>query len=220
MEIVTDPLIIKAIGRFRLGIIASKICCHPSKKKLQSVIEKQVLAVQSGYRLDEVNKIEIIAETRRAYKKTGGDPNRYRPSADSLIRRIVKGMGIYHINNVVDVLNLVSVQSGYSIGGYDLQAIISSIELGIGREGEPYTGIGRGELNIMNLPVLRDKLGAFGTPTSDSQRTMIQETTKEIIFVFYDFGYNGALEGFLSKCSELLTAHCSAEKLSADILVF
>lgn len=220
MNITSDPFIIKALKTFRLGIIQSKINCQPSTKELQLVIEEEVSSAQDKYSLDVVNKINIIAETRIAYKKLGNDPNRYRPSADSLVRRIVKGMGIYYINNVVDILNLISIQSGFSIGGYDLSSINGQIELGIGKEGEPFRGIGRGDLNITNLPVLRDSNGAFGSPTSDSERTMIKDTTMEILFIFFDFGYNSLLDEYLSMCADLLSVHCSASGLSFTINLY
>ena len=220
MELVPDPIIIKVLGAFRLGIIQSRIECRPSPIDLLSIIETEVSQVRRKFHLEEVNKIGIIAEARRAYKKLGNDPNRYRPSADSLIRRIVKGLGIYYINNVVDILNLISIQSGFSVGGYDLSAISGCMELGLGKELEPYKGIGRGEINITNLPVLRDKNGAFGTPTSDSERTMIKEITNNIVFIFFDFGLNPSLNEYLLKCSELLSLHCSAKELSIKINIY
>jgi DNA/RNA-binding domain of Phe-tRNA-synthetase-like protein len=220
MEIIVDPLIIKTLKSFRLGLIEAKVHCQLTSNTLKSIIDKEVTATAEKYQLDEVNKIAAIAETRRAYKQVGNDPNRYRPSADSLIRRIVKGLGIYSINNVVDILNLISIQSGFSIGGYDRDAIRGCIELGIGRPGELYTGLGRGEINIANLPVLRDELGAFGTPTSDSERTMIKESTTQILFVFYDFGFNSQLETFLKHCSNLLAGGCLAENISSVMCVY
>lgn len=220
MKIASDPFIIKALETLRLGIIQARINCQPSSVKLKSIIEKEVAYVHDKFRLDEVNKIETIAETRTAYKKLGNDPNRYRPSADSLVRRIVKRMGIYYINNVVDILNLISIQSGFSIGGYDLSSITGQIELGAGKEGELYKGIGRGDLNITNLPVLRDNKGAFGSPTSDSQRTMVKNTTEEIVFIFFDFEKNSLLDGYLSKCAELLSLHCSASGMSVNVQTY
>ena len=35
--------------------------------------------------------------------------------------------------------------------------------LGIGKSGEPYEGIGRGELNIEGMPVYRDAMGGIST---------------------------------------------------------
>ena len=220
MELITKPLIIKTLSPFRLGVIQSSVQCIPSSIELISAIEKEVTQIKMKYPLDRVSKIESIHEVREAYRKLGNDPNRYRPAADSLIRRIVKGMQLYYINNVVDSLNLISIQSGFSIGGYDSSAITGNIELGIGRKNELYRGIGRGELNITNLPVLRDKNGAFGTPTSDSERTMIIDKTNRIIFIFYDFGWNSLLEKYLWKCTEYLSRFCFAQETSVHILEY
>ena len=64
-----------------------------------------------------------------------------------------------------------------------------TLTLGIGREGEPYEGIGRGMLNIAGLPVYRDAQGGVGTPTSDNERTkMTIETTHLVVLIN---GYDG-----------------------------
>jgi DNA/RNA-binding domain of Phe-tRNA-synthetase-like protein len=220
MQLIADSSIIKALNTFRLGLISSQVKYNSSATELRIKIEKEVARVRDKFRLDEINKLEVINETRNAYKVLGNDPNRYRPSADSLLRRIVKGMGIYNINNIVDILNLVSIQSGFSIGGYDLAKINGDATIGIGKEKEPYWGIGRGSLNIKNLPVLRDREGAFGSPTSDSERTMIKSETSEILFVFFDFGCNSSLEVYLSACIELLITYCNAKTPSSTILMF
>ncbi len=205
---------------FRLGLIGATVFCKPSSAKLLELMDEQVKEIQGKYSLGEINKLDVIASARDAYKKCGNDPNRYRPSADALLRRIVKGYGIYQINNIVDVLNLISVQSGFSIGGYDLSVIEGDVVLGIGNKDEEYFGIGRGMLNINNLPVLRDKKGAFGTPTSDSERTMVTNTTQGILFVFFDFGEHDSIHKYMNLCSNLLIEHCDGEKLERRIINF
>jgi DNA/RNA-binding domain of Phe-tRNA-synthetase-like protein len=117
----------------------------------------------------------------------GKDPSRYRPSAEALTRRVVNGKGLYWINNVVDLLYLVSLESGFSIGGYDAEKIEGDVWFGIGKEDEPYQAIGRGQLNIADLPLFRDNLGAFGSPTSDSLRTMVTAETTEFLMIIIDF---------------------------------
>ena len=61
-----------------------------------------------------------ILATRAAYKALGKDPARYRGSAEALLRRVIAGKGLPRINNVVDVINLVSVESLLPVGLYDL----------------------------------------------------------------------------------------------------
>lgn len=221
MEIKLNSRFNYKIGAFRLGTIVSQhVECQDSPDELIRSLQRKEDEIKNALQLETVNKVPNIHFTREAYKKLGNDPNRYRPSADSLLRRIVKGLGLYYINNLVDVLNLVSIESGFSIGGYDYNKIEEEIELGIGRKNELYYGIGRGQLNIENLPVLRDHLGAFGTPTSDSQRTMIIHDTSSIFFVFYDFGISDNLPEALDYCAQLLKKYCKAEKLKNQILEF
>ena len=133
------------------------------------------------YNIEDIKHIPTIAATRDAYKACGKDPNRYRPAAEQLCRRILQGKKLYQISTLVDLVNLVSLKSGYSIGGFDLDKIQGEMVYGIGKRNEPYEGIGRGKLNIEGLPVLRDEAGGIGTPTSDAMRTRITESTNHFL---------------------------------------
>ena len=98
---------------------------------------------------ESIKQQPAIAATREAYKRCGKDPSRYRPSAEALRRRLMRGLELYQIDTLVDLINLVSLRTGYSIGGFDADKIQGdSLELGIGRAEEPFEGIGRGTLNI------------------------------------------------------------------------
>ncbi len=78
--------------------------------------------------------------------------------------------------------------TGFSIGGYDADKINGDVQFGIGAANEQYEGIGRGELNIEFMPVFRDQIGAFGTPTSDSVRTCVTNETKRFLMVIINYG--------------------------------
>ncbi len=220
LKISVEKSLLGRLRSFKLGVIQTNVICRNSSAVLLQFQEKQVLKVKEMYNLDNIKLIDNIDATREAYRKIGNDPNRYRPAADSLIRRIVKGLGLYSVNNVVDVLNLVSISSGYSISGFDSTKIKGQITLGIGNTGESYNGIGRGELNISNLPVLRDDNGAFGTPTSDSERTMITKDTKQILLVIYDFGGNPGLDGCISSFQDLLIQYCDLQEFYSDVFSY
>ena len=108
-------------------------------------------------------------------------PSRYRPASEALIRRMLQGKQLYQIDTLVDLINLASIAYGYSIGGFDADKFQGdTLTLGIGREGEPYEGIGRGRINIHGLPVYRDEVGGVGTPTSDNERTKIDLHTTHL----------------------------------------
>ena len=142
--------------------------------------------------VDACKEQYAIAATRIAYRRCGKDPSRYRPSAEALRRRLLRGMQLYQIDTLVDIINLVSLRSGFSIGGFDADKIQGNqLVLGIGREGEPYEGIGRGVLNIEGLPVYRDAIGGIGTPTSDHERTKMDLGTIHLLAIIN--GYSGEL---------------------------
>lgn len=139
---------------------------------------------------ETLKAISGIEATRRVYRACGKDPSRYRPAAEALIRRQLKGKDLYQIDTLVDLVNLASIRYGYSIGGFDADKFQGdTLTLGVGREGEPYEGIGRGMINIAGLPVYRDAEGGVGTPTSDNERTKIGLSTTHLVVLIN--GYDG-----------------------------
>ena len=145
---------------------------------------------KAEYTTESVKAIPGIEATRRVYRAYGKDPSRYRPAAEALIRRVLQGKDLYQINTLVDLVNLASMAYGYSIGGFDADKFAGdTLTLGVGREDEPYEGIGRGSLNIAGLPVYRDAIGGVGTPTSDNERTKICMDTRRVLILVN--GYDG-----------------------------
>lgn len=144
--------------------------------------------------IETLKEISGIAATRRIYRICGKDPSRYRPAAEALIRRILQGKTLYQIDTLVNLINLASMKYGYSIGGFDADKFVgNTLELGVGKEGEPYEGIGRGMINIQGLPVYRDGIGGVGTPTSDNERTKITINTNHLLVLINGYDGNEAL---------------------------
>ena len=156
----------------------------PTSDELWEEIEKVGGELKRKYELSELNKRKSIFATRKAYKALGKDPNRYRPSAEALGRRIIQGKGIYRLTTLIDIINLISLKTGYSIGGFDADKISGEkLFLDAGRADDNFNAIGRGSLNIEGLPVYRDAIGGIGTPTSDEERTKLTETTSRLLML-------------------------------------
>jgi DNA/RNA-binding domain of Phe-tRNA-synthetase-like protein len=159
-----------------------------------------------------------IAATRAAYKALGKDPARYRGSAEALLRRVIAGKGLPEINAVVDVINLVSVESRLPIGLYDLAHVNGEIVFRVGRAGETYKGIGKYDLNLEGLPVFCDAVGPHGSPTSDSERTMVTSETKQVLAVIISFGGKEGLDRWTQRIVELLQRYAAARECEASIM--
>ena len=115
---------------------------------------------------------------------------------------------------MVDLINLASINSGHSIGGFDLDKIEGDrLVLGIGKAGEPYEGIGRGELNIEGMPVYRDAVGGVGTPTSDNERTKLGLETTHLLAIMNGYSGNEGLKDGVEYMVELLKEFAQATNI-------
>src|SRR5437879_12436405 len=159
-----------------------------------------------------------VETTRKAYKALGKDPARYRNSAEALLRRVIAGKGLPEINAVVDVINLVSVESRLPVGLYDIDRVNGDIVFRVGRAGESYPGIGKYDLNLEGLPVFCDATGPHGSPTSDSERTMVTTATKHILGIIISFGGQEGLERWAQRMSALLTRHAAGQDLQMQLI--
>ena len=194
------------------GAILAEVTNSPTTPELWHEIESISKSLQEQFTTDSIKEQSGIAATRDAYRKAGKDPSRYRPACEQLARRILQGKSLYSIDQLVDLGNLVSLYCGYSTAMLDADKIIGdTLTLGIGKADEIYEGIGRGPLNIENLPVYRDSEGGIATPTSDSVRTMISPETKRILLIIncYD-GNQSALEDVLNYSRKGLTNFANA----------
>ncbi|MDI9597400.1 MAG: phenylalanine--tRNA ligase beta subunit-related protein [Atribacterota bacterium] len=196
----------------RLGIIHSDIYYQKENPLLWDKIDQFITRIENTLNKKEITSLPVIQDTRQAYLAIGKEPARYRCSAEALLRRIVKKKGLYKVNNVVDIINFISLSYQFSIGCYDYNQIEGSIVFDIGRKNENYQAIGRGKMNIENLPVFRDNISAFGSPTSDSERTMITAETTEIVAIIIDFNSSDFLQETMEKTAQYLKLYAGAEQ--------
>lgn len=203
----------------RLGIIQSDIQYQEENNLLWQEIDKLVHQIRDSISQEQIASLPVIRYTRQAYRSLGKEPARYRCSAEALLRRIVKGKDLYRINHVVDLINYISLLFHFSIGCYDLDKIKMPVMFDIGYSEEMYYAIGKGKMNIEKLPVFRDQMGPFGSPTSDSERTMITEKTSKIMIAIIDFNGRGPLEEALEKTGMCLEKYVGAGKLGYCVVV-
>jgi DNA/RNA-binding domain of Phe-tRNA-synthetase-like protein len=217
MKIIIDSELKKKCPDFQIGVLtfeAMPAVVPELDQKIQELEEQ----IQNQYELADVLKIPNILSAREGYKALGKDPSRYRLAVESLYRRIVKGNSLYRINNLVDLGNVLSLETMRSIAVLDADKIEGdTITIRIGRD-EPYEGIGRGSLNIENIPVYCDHIGPFGSPTSDTERTMITDETKNVLLFIISFnGYNKILED-LELAKDLYARYSQAKNFSQELI--
>jgi DNA/RNA-binding domain of Phe-tRNA-synthetase-like protein len=178
------------------------------------------VAVQryAGLTMEEGRKRPPIRALRDAYRALGNDPTRYRGSNEALLRRIVQGKGLYHVNTIVDVNNLVSLENLLSAGTFDLELVHPPVVFRAGQAGESYAGIGRGEINLECLPVFADQIGPFASTTSDSERAMIRLETTRIQMVVISFLGSDGMDAVLHRAAGLFERYAAASGIAAGVV--
>lgn len=219
MQIIISDEIQKICPSLTLGIVQANVLNSPTPQFLSEEMTALETEFRQQYTLEELNKRPAILATRLAYKALGKEPGRYRPSAEALCRRILREIPLYRVDTLVDIINIVSVETGFSIGAFDLNKIEGEkLILGVGKAGEEFEAIGRGQLNIEGLPVYRDTVGGIGTPTSDHDRTKITSDTRQLLVIIN--GYNGeeGLQQAINLSVDLLKKYADAKEIQSIIL--
>lgn len=153
-----------------------------------------------------------IRAVREMFRRWGLDPTKYRPSSEALLRRVVQGKGLYRVSNVVDIGNIGSIETGWPYGCYDRSKLDAPIALRHGTHGEMYEGIGKRAWHLEGRPVLADSQGPFGSPISDSTRSMVTETARDILVIIYapatsdDASITSALDRVAASLSQFAAA--------------
>lgn len=207
--------------RLSCGILA--LCPVTVSKNHSVAIEIEEISSELAARHAGLTPAEIpgLAEARRLYKSFGVDPSRHRPSSEALLRRVLKGKGLYQINNAVDSCNLASLRFLLPVGMYDLDLVVGDVELRAGTPGEEFPGIRKGMVNLDGRLGLFDEQGPFGSPTSDSARTCVTEATRNILAVIMataDYSPRAMAEN-LDTFGDLFVRHCQATETFRSVLV-
>jgi DNA/RNA-binding domain of Phe-tRNA-synthetase-like protein len=213
-----DPALKAKCPRIALGCLAAGVESHATPPALEEELkscERKILQLPDPR---AVLESAAILATRSGYKALGKDPARYRGSAEALLRRVIAGKGLPRIHAVVDIINIVSVESRLPIGLYDLAHVQGDITFRAGRFGETYKGIGKYDLNLEGLPIFADDLGPHGSATSDSERTMVTPATKSVLAIFVSFGGRENLERHAERMNVLLTEHASGTNFQQSVV--
>jgi DNA/RNA-binding domain of Phe-tRNA-synthetase-like protein len=194
----TKPFAIQNLlaGKLRAGInlFHEVDGCH--EELLGEFCKRQVAAI----RLSHLRSLPPgFANSRRLYQSFHIDPTRYRPSSEALWRRLRDKNDFPAVNPLVDLTNLLSLQFQICFGLYDLEKIQGPAAITLGEENDRYQGIRKENLNLQGKIVIRDELGAFGNPSSDSLRASVNENSREVMQVLFFHQEDPLQEGILAE---------------------
>lgn len=202
----------------RLGWLTYEATPQESGDEIRAALEPVLAALREQLEHTPLAEMPNLGESRKGYRACGKDPGRWRVSSEALYRRIRQGRELYRINTVVDVNNLVSLETGFSLGSYDRDHLQGTLVLRRGLPGEAYAGIGKDTVDLGHMPLLADEAGPVGSPSSDSTRAMVTPESRRILTIIYSFSARRNLEKALELACERFRRLAGASELRFGIL--
>jgi DNA/RNA-binding domain of Phe-tRNA-synthetase-like protein len=171
------------------------------------------------FTVESLAEADAVRAVRAMFREWDMDPSKYRPSSEALLRRVVQGKGLYRVSNVVDAGNLSSIEVAWPFGCYDRAKLHEPIVFRPGMPGESYEGIGKKMWHLEGRPVLADSSGPFGSPISDSTRSMISESARDVLYVIYAplGAADASIEVAMARLGERVTQFAGANAVRTEI---
>ncbi|SFG49276.1 B3/B4 domain-containing protein (DNA/RNA-binding domain of Phe-tRNA-synthetase) [Planifilum fulgidum] len=154
---------------------------HPFRGRFELFLEH----LRIEHSMEKIGGLQPIREWREAFRRLGSSPSRYRPSAEALLRRVLKGDTLPEVNSAVDVNNFFSLKYLLPFGIYDADALKGTITATVGKAGDGYPALNGREVSMENKLLLRDESGPFGSPYVDSARAAVTEKSSRLLQVIF-----------------------------------
>jgi DNA/RNA-binding domain of Phe-tRNA-synthetase-like protein len=138
MKLVITDMIFDEFPELVLGLVMlHNIDNSQSKPEITEILQEAQAALPDKFGGTPVIEHPAIASWREAYRKFGAKPKDYPSSVENLTRRVLNGATVGHINNLVDLYNIISLRHILPVGGEDLDKIVGDVLLTRAGNDEP-----------------------------------------------------------------------------------
>ena len=153
MQLTVSEEIFEKFPDTRIGIVvATGMDNSGSDNSIKGMLESTQLETENRFEIEKLAEHPSVAVWRAVYSNFGSKPRDFRSSVEALIRSVLNGRGVRHINKLVDIYNYASLKHAIPVGGEDLDKTHGNlflkfsegterfIPLGGGKEDNPYKG--------------------------------------------------------------------------------
>src|SRR3989344_1414458 len=199
----------------RIGVvIAANVRNTGSGEEITKLLENIQTLTKERFEINTLAENPSIAVWRNVYNSFGSKPRDYRPSIEALIRSILNGRGIRHINKLVDIYNYISLRHVVPVGGEDLDKTEGNLYLKFSSGNEKFLALGSDkEDNPYDGEVIYCDGGnnvlCRRWNWREPDRTKLTNDTKNAIIVIE--GFDEKVDAALEELSGLVEKFCGSE---------
>jgi len=138
--------ILSRFPNIKIGVLSGRnVAVRRGDEGLEGLKGEVIQEVAAKLGSRPVAEHPYVSSWRRMYRGFGAKAGDYRPSAEGLLRRALRGRGLPTINTAVDAYNVVSLRHLIPMGGFDLDRVAGDIMLRFSAGGERFLPIGASE---------------------------------------------------------------------------
>lgn len=153
MRLIIANDIVDLFPDLRIGIVTARGVNNLShNEEIEAIKRAAAEAVRQKFSNENLSQHPYITAWRETYRRFGTKPKEYRPTAEALLRRILRGDGIPTISKVVDLYLVVEAEFYLPIGGYDLDKITGDIILRLSPGDERFIPLGMAQVEEITYP--------------------------------------------------------------------
>ncbi|MBF7096272.1 B3/B4 domain-containing protein [Alkalibacter mobilis] len=212
MKYTVEPKIFELNPELQFGIIIGRgLNNGESSDSDAQQLKEAENKVRETIKAEELRMVPNIKEYREVMQKSGINPNRFPPSTEAMVKRIIKGSSLPNINALVDLCNAVSLEKQISLGGHDLKDIHEDLSVRFSKGSEIFLPFGSTEVETVEENELIFTSGeAVQTRKWIWRQSELGKMTADTKDVFFQ------LVGFDGEIESLMSAMDSVEKLVVD----
>ena len=147
MKFKIDDEVLEKFPNVQIGILTvTGIDNTGTNSEILNLIKQEQERIQKAYEKETLSENERIKCWREAFSLFGAKPKKYRCSVENLYKMTLDGIGLEHINKIVDLYNYLSLKHMVPVGGDDLDNVEGDIVLKIAKGDERFVELNSDEL--------------------------------------------------------------------------
>jgi DNA/RNA-binding domain of Phe-tRNA-synthetase-like protein len=198
-------------------IIATEVKNTDHSPEIEELLRGAEAHVQNNIDTETFKEHPNIAALQEVHRSFGSNPNKFPPSTQALVKRVLKGGQLPSINPIVDLYNVISLKHIVCAGAEDLDACKGDIRLAYADGGESFRPLGEEEEDPPEAGelVYKDDVGIICRKLNwrEGDRTKITNETQNAVIVVEGFPpfTHEELTQTMTELSELLQKYCDAQ---------
>ncbi len=138
-----EPEVFSVFPSICIGIVVAEgIDNATPSPQVRDLLARVLAEAPSNWGAD-IKAMPAISVWRESFTRLGWNPNKFPSSIEALVKRVSKRPEIPQINNVVDLVNAMSVRHIVPMGAHDIARVVGDLEVRFSRPGERFTPFGK-----------------------------------------------------------------------------